>query len=208
MALERELKLTGPLPDLSTVSEIAGYALNFSRTERQTNTYFDTSSAILRSAGISLRLRQIADGSGVYTYKGRSTVAAGWHQKTELEQDAGNATGLENLNDLEIVSHVSSVAELSSLEPAFMFKTIRQVYDLERVGELALDKVTILNSSLEPIEAFTELELEIKYAVSDVDLEHIEIALRQYPNLEPSNLSKSARAIAALNRSRTSSLRR
>ncbi len=200
MATERELKLTGPLPDLSAVPEIAGFALSYSHTERQTNTYFDTSSASLRSAGISLRLRQIEGSAGVYTYKGQSSVAGGWHQKTELEQDAGNAMGLENLNDPEIVSRVVSVAELSSLEPAFSFKTTRHVYDLEGVGELALDEVTIMNLNLEPIETFTETELEIKYAVSDADLEQIEAALRQYPNLEPSSLSKSARALAALQR--------
>ena len=208
MALERELKLTGPLPDLSAVLEIAGYALTYSRTERQTNTYFDTSSASLRSVGISLRLRQIADSAGVYTYKGQSSVVGGWHQKTELEQHAGDATGLEALSDTEIVQRISSVAELTRLEPAFTFKTTRQVYDLEGIGELALDEVTILNTSGEPIETFTELELEIKYSVSDADLERIEAALRQYPNLEPSSVPKSARAIAALDRIRTSSLQR
>ena len=200
MALERELKLTGPLPDLSAVLEIAGFALNFSRTERQTNTYFDTSSASLRSAGISLRLRQIEGSPGVYTFKGQSSVAAGWHQKTELEQNALDATGLEGLSDPEILQHVSSVAELALLEPAFTFRTTRQVYDLEGIGELALDDVTILDANLEPFERFTETELEIKYDVADDDLGHIEAALRRHPNLEPSSLSKSARVLAALGR--------
>ena len=200
MALERELKLTGPLPDLSKVLEIAGFKLAYSHTEQQTNTYFDTPSAGLRAEGISLRLRQIAQNAGVYTFKGQSSVANGWHQKTELEQDAGDAHGLEGLSDPEIVERVSSVAELAHLEPAFSFKTTRQVYDLEGIGELALDNVTILNAKLEPIENFTELELEVKHAVPDADLERIEAALRQYPNLEPSSISKSARAIAALQR--------
>ena len=205
MATERELKLTGPLPDLSAVLEIAGFALSCSRTERQINTYFDTPSARLRSAGISLRLRQIAGSAGVYTYKGQSSVSAGWHQKTELEQDAGNATGLENLRDPEILQRVSSVAELAHLGPAFTFRTTRQVYDLEGIGELALDDVTVLNTNLEPVERFTETELEIKYDVADTDLERIEAVLRRDPNLEPSSVSKSARAIAALDRIRTSS---
>jgi inorganic triphosphatase YgiF len=198
MPFERELKLTGPLPDLSLVLEIAGFALNFSHTERQTNTYFDTPTATLRSAGITLRLRQLEGGAGVYTYKGQGSVLDGWHQKTELEQDAGNASGLEHLNDPEIVQRVSSVAALTSLEPAFCFRTTRQVYDLEGVGELALDDVTILNANLEPIESFTETELEIKHAASDADVQRIEAALRMYPNLEPSRLSKSARALGAL----------
>ena len=200
MALERELKLTGPLPDLSAVPEIAGFALIYSRTEQQTNTYFDTPSASLRSAGISLRLRQIAGGRAVYTYKGASSVADGWHQKTELEQDALDATGLEHLRDPEIVQRVVSVAELASLEPAFSFTTLRRVYDLEGIGELALDDVTVLNANLEPIERFTELELELKYPVPDADLERIEAALLAYPNLERSSVSKSARALRALGR--------
>jgi inorganic triphosphatase YgiF len=200
MPLERELKLTGPLPDLSAVIEIAGFALSYSRTERQTNTYFDTRDASLRSHGISLRLRRIEGSPGVYTYKGQSSVSDGWHQKAELEQDAGSVTGLEGLNDAEIVGRVSSVAEPSSLEPAFTFRTLRQVYDLEGVGELALDDVTILDAKLEPIERFTELELEIKHDVSDADLERIEAALRQHPNLVSSSVSKSARALAALQR--------
>ena len=200
MALERELKLTGPLPDLSAVREIAGFTLTYSHTEQQTNTYFDTPDASLRSAGISLRLRRIEGSAGVYTYKGQSSVAGGWHQKTELEQDAIEATGLEHLRDPEIVQRVVSVAELARLEPAFTFKTLRQVYDLANVGELALDFVTILNSSLEPLETFTELELEIKHGVSDADLERIEAALLAFPSLEPSSVSKSARAMAVLQR--------
>lgn len=200
MALERELKLTGTLPDLSAVLEIAGFALTYSHTEQQTNTYFDTPGASLRSAGISLRLRQIAGSAGVYTYKGQSSVAAGWHQKTEFEQNAFAATGLDGLSDFEIIQRVSRVAELSSLEPAFTFKTTRQVYELEGIGELALDEVTILNARLEPIEAFTEIELEIKSIVSDADLARIEAVLCRFPNLEPSSVSKSARALAALSR--------
>lgn len=200
MALERELKLTGPLPDLSTVFEIAGFTLTYLHAERQTNTYFDTPSASLRSSGMSLRLRQIEGGTGIYTYKAQSSVAGGWHQKTELEQDAGNASDLESLKDFEIVQRVSSIAELASFVPAFTFKTLRQVYKLEGIGELALDEVTILSPNLEPIQTFSELELEIKHVVSDADLGRIESALREYPNLEPSSVSKSARAIQALQR--------
>ena len=200
MALERELKLTGPLPDLRAVPAIAGFALVYSRTEQQTNTYYDTPSAKLRSVGISLRLRQIAGKTGVYTYKGQGSVAAGWHQKTELEQDALDATGLEGLRDPEIVQRVANVAALSSLEPAFRFKTTRQVFDLANVGELALDEVTVLDGDLEPIETFTELELELKHAVSDADLGRIEVALLAYPQLERSSVSKSARALLALGR--------
>ena len=200
MALERELKLTGPLPDLSNVLEIAGFALRYSHTEQQTNTYFDTSSASLRSAGISLRLRQIAGGAGVYTYKGQGSVLQGWHQKTELEQDALSATGLELLSDPEILERISGVAELTLLKPVFTFKTKRLVYDLEGVGELALDEVTMHNIRGEPAETFTELELEIKYGLPDADLQRVEAALRAFPNLVPSNVSKSARALAALQR--------
>lgn len=200
MTIERELKLTGPLPDLSAVHEIAGFALVYSRTERQTNTYFDTSSAGLRSVGMTLRLRRIDGGSSVYTYKGQSSVTNGWHQKTELEQDALDATGLEGLSDPEIVQRVVSVAELALLEPAFTFKTTRQVYDLSNIGELALDAVTVLNARGEPVETFTETELEIKYRVSDADLARIEAALRLFPNLVPSSSSKSARVLAALQR--------
>ena len=118
MALERELKLTGPLPDLSDVAEIAGYRLALSRTEQQTNTYFDTPSANLRSVGVSLRLRQIAGGRGVYTYKGQSSVSGGWHQKTELEQDAGDATGLEYLRDPQIVHETVRRTLRAALEGA------------------------------------------------------------------------------------------
>ena len=104
------------------------------------------------------------------------------------------------MSDLEILERISGVAELTHLTPAFTFKTLRQVFNLCDVGELALDEVTMHNIRGEPAETFTELELEIKYGLPDADLQRVEAALRAFPNLVPSNVSKSARALAALQR--------
>jgi triphosphatase len=200
MPLERELKLTGTLPDFEGVTEIAGFALSFQRVERQTNTYFDTADLRLRNAGMSLRLRQLEGASGIYTWKGRSSVADGWHAKSELEVEAGNATGLEGLTDAEILARVSSVASLDKLEPRFRLNTVRRVYWLSGIGELALDEVQILHGDGAVADAFSELELEVKEGVSDADLERVEATLRAFPNLEPSLMSKSARAAQVLGR--------
>jgi inorganic triphosphatase YgiF len=200
MPLERELKLTGTLPNLEGVTEIAGFPLSFQRVERQTNTYFDTADLRLRNAGMSLRLRQLEGEPGVYTWKGRSSVLDGWHAKSELVVSAGNATGLEGLDDAEILARVSSVAALGELEARFSLKTVRRVYWLTGIGELALDDVKILEAHGSVADEFSELELEVKEAVSDADLERVEAALRAFPNLEPSALSKSARAARVLGR--------
>jgi inorganic triphosphatase YgiF len=197
MPLEREFKLTGKLPDLEGVMDIAGFPLRFQRTEHQTNTYYDTPSMKLRNAGMSLRLRHISDGDSVYTWKGPSFVMDGWHQKQELEVAAGNATNLDGLRDEEILMEIHRVALLYQLQPVSTFRTTRRVFTLEGVGELALDDVTILAPDGETVvETFQELELEIKTDISGVALEPVIGALRKF-DMTPSTLSKSARAIKA-----------
>jgi inorganic triphosphatase YgiF len=200
MPVERELKLTGTLPNFEGVTEIAGFPLAFQRVERQTNMYFDTADLRLRNAGMSLRLRQLEGAEGVYTWKGRSSVVGGWHAKSELEVSAGTATGLEGLSDAEILSRVSGVAALDELESRFSLKTVRRVYWLSGIGELALDEVKILQGDGDIADEFSELELEVKEIVSDAHLERVEAALRAFPNLEPSQESKSARAARVLGR--------
>ena len=200
MPLERELKLTGILPDLEGVTEIAGFPLSFRRVERQTNTYFDTADLRLRGAGMSLRLRQLEGETGVYTWKGRSSVVDGWHAKSELEVSAGNATGLEELCDPEILARVSSVASMGELGARFSLKTVRRVFWLSDIGELALDEVSIFEHDDNIADQFSELELEVKEEVSDADLERVEAVLRAFPTLEPSQESKSARAARVLGR--------
>ncbi len=197
MPLEREFKLTGTLPDLSNVTEIAGFSLRFSHIEVQTNTYFDTPEFKLRAAGMTLRLRRLETGEGFYTWKGRSFVRDGWHQKQELEVDAGEATDLDQLRDEEILLELHRVALLYQLRPMYTFTTRRQVYQLIGVGELALDEVSIPDASGKVLDEFNELELEIKTDISAVHLEPIVAALNGF-GMTPSTLSKSARALQAV----------
>jgi inorganic triphosphatase YgiF len=196
MPLEREFKLTGTLPNLESVNDIAGFPLRFMRVEHQTNTYYDTPNGKLRAAGMSLRLRRFDDGTGVYTWKGPSFVMDGWHQKQELEVTAGNATNLDGLRDEEILMEVHRVALLYQLEPITTFRTTRSLYALEGVGELSLDHVSILDTNQNVVEKFEELELEIKTDISGLALEPVITALRAF-GMTPSTLSKSARALKA-----------
>jgi inorganic triphosphatase YgiF len=201
MSIERELKLTGDLPDLEQLPDLGGCRLTYSRTEQQTNTYFDTPDLALRRAGMSLRLRQIAGSDGVYTWKGESAVQDGWHSKPELEVSARGATDLAYLIDPEIVTRVTAVVPLEALRPTLRLRTTRRVYLVDGVGELALDEANVLALDEDVVlETFNELELEVNGDAASDDVERVSAALRALPGLAPSTRSKSARAAAALER--------
>lgn len=198
MPLERELKLTGELPDLSNVTSIAGHALKFSRLERQQNTYFDTSDAKLRALSWTLRLRRLEGDEAVFTLKGASQTSDGFATREELEERVAGASSIWDLRDPEILARISSVTSLESLMPLLTLETVRQVFDLEGVGELVLDQVKVLRADGSVAEEFTELELELLDSVTEASIAPVVIALKRMANLEASRMGKFSRALAAL----------
>jgi inorganic triphosphatase YgiF len=198
MPLERELKLSGDLPDLSNVTNIAGHTLNFSHLERQKNTYFDTPDAKLRSLSWTLRLRKLEGDEAVFTLKGASQTSDGFATREELEERASGATSIRDLRDPEILVRISSVIKLENLIPLLTLETVRQVYDLEGVGELALDQVKVLRGDGSVAEEFTELELELLDSVTQESIAPVVIALKRMAKLEPSSMGKFSRALKAL----------
>ncbi len=198
MPLERELKLTGDLPDLSNVTSIAGHALKFSHLERQRNTYFDTKDAKLRALSWTLRLRKLEGDDAVFTLKGASQTSDGFATREELEERVSGATSIRDLTDPEMLARISSVTELKNLMPLLTFETERRVFDLEGVGELALDAVKVLRFDGSVAEEFTELELELLDSVTQEDIAPVVVALKRMGNLEPSSMGKFSRALMAL----------
>ena len=198
MPLERELKLTGDLPDLSNVSSVAGHALKFSHLERQTNTYFDTRDAKLRALSWTLRLRKLEGDEAMFTLKGASQTSDGFATREELEERVIGATSIRDLTDPEMLTRISSVTSLEKLMPLLTLETVRQVFDLEGVGELALDQVKVLRSDGSVAEEFTELELELLDHVTQEEIAPVVVALKRLANLEPSSMGKFSRALLAL----------
>ncbi len=198
MPLERELKLTGDLPDLSHVSSIAGHELTFSHLERQENTYFDTKDAKLRALSWTLRLRKLEGNDAVFTLKGASQTSDGFATREELEVRVVGATSLQDLHDPEILARISSVTKLENLIPLLTLETVRQVFDLESVGELALDQVKVLRGDGSIAEEFTELELELLDSVTQESIEPVVVALKRMAKLEASSMGKFSRALVAL----------
>ena len=198
MPTERELKLTGDLPDLSSVTSIAGHALKFSHLERQRNTYFDTKDAKLRALAWTLRLRLLEDDDAVFTLKGASQTSDGFATREELEVRASGATSLKDLSDPEILMRISSVTKLEDLMPLLTLSTMRNVFDLEGVGELALDQVKVLRGDGSVAEEFTELELELEEHVTQASIVPVVRELRRMAKLEPSSMGKFSRALKAL----------
>jgi inorganic triphosphatase YgiF len=196
VATERELKLTGTLPKLEGVDSIAGVKLEFIRTEQQQNRYFDLPNLALRRAGKSLRLRRVLGSENVFTFKGASSVQNGWHQKTELEVPADGADSILELRDPEILAQLDGVA-LADLVEICRFDTVRRVYALENIGELCLDEVQILRGDT-VLETFCELELEALPDAEETLLQNVARTLMAMGRLEPSALSKSARALKAM----------
>ena len=198
MPLERELKLTGELPDLSHVTSIAGHALNFSHLERQENTYFDTPDAKLRTLSWTLRLRKLKGDEAVFTLKGASQTSDGFATREELEERVSGAVSILDLRDPEILARIASVTKLEKLMPLHTLETVRRVFDLEGVGELVLDQVKVLRSDGSIAEEFTELELELLDSVTQESIAPVVIALKGMAKLEASNMGKFSRALVAL----------
>lgn len=196
MAIERELKLTGILPKLEGVTSITGVALHFVRLEHQINVYFDTPELTLRRGGSSLRLRRVEDGEHVFTWKGQSQILGGWHSKQEIEVPAGEAQSIQELNEPSILEKLGEVT-LEQLVPICRFDTTRAVYLLEKIGELCLDRVQIKRDEM-ILETFEELELEALETADETKLGQVALTLMAMGRLEPSALSKSARALRAL----------
>ena len=196
MAIERELKLTGILPKLEGVTSIAGVALRFLRLEHQINVYFDTPKLTLRHGGSSLRLRRVENGEHVFTWKGQSQILAGWHSKQEIEVSAGNAASIQELIEPSILEKLGTVT-LAQLVPICRFDTTRVIYQLENIGELCLDTVQIKRGQ-DTLETFYELELEALETANETKLQQVALTLTAMGRLEPSALSKSARALQAM----------
>jgi predicted adenylyl cyclase CyaB len=196
MAIERELKLTGILPNLEQVSSIAGVALVFLRLEKQVNVYFDTPDLQLRQKGSSLRLRRVEHGENVFTWKGQSSIENGWHSKQEIEVPAGNALGIQELTEPGILEKLGDLT-LGQFIPICRFDTTRAVYKLENIGELCLDSVQVKRGE-EVLETFQELELEAFEIADETKLQQVALTLHAMGRLEPSALSKSARALRAM----------
>jgi predicted adenylyl cyclase CyaB len=197
MGFERELKLTGPLPNLDGLQQLGGHPLRFDRLEVQRNTYFDTANFELRARRWSLRLRQL-EHSSIFTFKGKSQVSNGFAEREELEVEIPNATTLEELRDPEILARVTQIAPLAEFKPVVKLETKRLIYQLERIGEVTLDDVRVLNSSGNLVEQFTEVEIELEDHVDPVLLEPVLKHLRKLVPLEPSTMGKFQRAMLAL----------
>jgi predicted adenylyl cyclase CyaB len=197
MGLERELKLTGPLPNLDGLEQLGGHGLRLDRLEVQRNTYFDTATFELRSRRWSLRLRQL-EHSSIFTFKGKSNVRDGFAEREEIEIEVPNATTLEELRDPEILARVTQVAPLADFRPVAQLKTKRLIYQLENIGEVTLDDVHVISSSGNLVEQFTEVEIELEDHVDSVLLEPVLKHLRQLAPLEPSTMGKFQQAMRAL----------
>jgi predicted adenylyl cyclase CyaB len=197
MGLERELKLTGPLPNLDGLEQLGGHGLRFDRLEIQRNTYFDTDQLELRARRWSLRLRQL-EHSSIFTFKGKSNVRDGFAEREEIEIEVPNATRLEELRDPEILARVTQIAPLAEFKPVAQLETKRLIYQLEQIGEVTLDDVRVLNSSGKLVEQFTEVEIELEDHVDPDLLEPVLKHLRELAPLEPSTMGKFQRAMRAL----------
>ena len=197
MGVERELKLTGPLPNLDGLAQLGGHGLRFDRLEVQRNTYFDTATFELRARRWSLRLRQLEETS-IFTFKGKSNLRDGFAEREEIEVEVPKATKLEELRDPEILARVIQIAPLTDFRPVAQLETKRLTYQLEQIGEVTLDDVCVLNPNGNLVEQFTEVEIELEDHVDPGLLEPVLKHLRELAPLEPSTMGKFQRAMRAL----------
>ena len=160
---EVELKLELDPREAARLSETSLIRGVEGRTEALSTVYFDTERFDLRSAGLSLRVRQM-DGRRIQTIKSQGGAAAGLFDRSEWEQeidgdrpDLAAATGTA----LESVLDVSGVRD--GIRPIFTIRVDRVTYPLS--GEACAAELTLDQGNVEAegrTSALCELELELK----------------------------------------------
>ena len=203
MPLERELKLSADfgLPDLTGLSELAGYPLRYLGLERQDNTYYDTAAGALRAAGATLRVREVAGlgGARVLTFKGAGSAEGGVVSREEIECPAPQSlAAAADVPDAAARGALEAVAADSPLEVVAGTRTARRLYELSGLGELTLDTVEVVAPDGSVLASFEEVEVEAKGEGADASLASVRATLEALAPLRPSRAGKFSRALEVL----------
>jgi inorganic triphosphatase YgiF len=158
--MEVELKLELDRDQIDALAASPVLADTPATDREQVSTYFDTPEQDLRTAGVSLRVRQV-DGRHVQTVKAGGAAAAGMFARPEWENDVAGP-----VPELEVSSPLRTLVTeevLARIQPLFTVAATRRTWLVKRDGatiELVADSgaVTATNRST----PLAEIELELK----------------------------------------------
>ncbi len=169
LAVDREIELKfdvtkdqlDRLRDKGVLKELSISGPKFSKLR---SVYYDTPCRLLKSNGISLRIRQIGD-RWVQTLKAGQGVIAGLSQPVEIERPVANSIPeLENFGESEIAVKFEQLLEGAELEPVFETVVERTTNELQAVDgsriEVAFDAGTLEVGNRKS--QIHEVELELK----------------------------------------------
>ena len=198
---EFEVKFTTDAEGLRRIPQLACLSGHiFSRARHLVTVYYDTSDGLLLQDGISLRLRKMARGRGVITFKAPALQNSSAFLRREVEVPAGpNGFDLANF-DLEIQNIVKKATRGAPLieryTTDFRRKTI-EVNTERSTIEIAIDSGTIWVGN--KTQALHEVEIELKCGLGADAIEWAKkIALEAKLKLETISKAEHCAVLAGL----------
>ncbi len=198
--MEVELKFTVTDPAtvarLSQATDLAGYGVEAGERRRDRDTFLETPDRRFLAAGYYLRRRE-TDGGVRLTLKQLAHGAGGVMRREELEALVAADVPLSEWPEGELRERIQAIAGDETLEP-FLFleqeRLARIVTDGRReVAELSIDDVIVAVEGR--AKRWSEVELELREAGTEDDLEKLSAALRGEPGMEPEPRAKFVRAL-------------
>ena len=198
--MEVELKFTVTDPAtvtrLSQATDLAGYDVDAGERRRDRDTFLETPDRRFLAAGYYLRRRETGGGVRI-TLKQLAHGTGGVMRREELEALVAADAPLGEWPEGELRERVRAIAGEQALEP-FLFleqeRLARIVSDGRReVAELSVDDVIVAVEGR--AKRWSEVELELRDAGTEEDLEKLSAALRGEPGMEPEPRAKFVRAL-------------
>ena len=198
--MEVELKFTVTDPAtvarLSQATDLAGYDMDAGERRRDRDTFLDTAGRRFLAAGFYLRRRETGGGVRI-TLKQLAHGTGGVMRREELEALVAADVPLSEWPEGELRERVRAMAGDEPLEPFLHLeqeRLARIVRDGRReVAELSVDDVTVAVEG--HAKRWSEVELELRDAGTEDDLDKLSAALRAESGMEPEPRAKFVRAL-------------
>lgn len=210
MEIEAKYRVVGKLsPQRITSFNLQPYTLSSGKDERHHDTLLDTSERAVTGAGYALRIRE-AGKRRILTLKGPPLGEGALHRREEIEADL-DADALKKKRSVSrarwpepIKSRVNELVGEEPLAPLLYTDIHRTTWMVERAGqviaEVAYDVGEV--SANGASDAINELEIELKGAGAEADLQALSDRLCALAPLEPESRTKLSRGVALLPRRR------
>jgi len=218
MEIEAKYRVVGKLsPQRITSFDLHPYVVGSAEDERHHDTLLDTRDRAITGSGYALRIREVGK-RRVLTLKGPPLGKGGLHRReeieAELEMDSPGPAKKERVSRARWQEPIKSrVNELIGEEPLFPLLNDdihRTTWTVKRAGrvvaELAYDVGEV--SANGKSDAIHEIEIELKGAGAEADLDALGERLCALAPLEPESRTKLSRGLALLPRVRPNPGRR